>query len=132
MILKLMTIFMWLITEFIIIVNIEKRQFLVRKQKVYYYISIMYFFKWQHFSKQVYIIIYAYISTGFEPGCAISPIPHCNWNYPLKKTAKGTIFSPLKFWEKTQKEAHTKSFISVQKLQAKTEHGKYNIILSIR
>ena len=51
---------------------------------------------------------------------------------PLKKTAKGTIFSPLKFWEKTQKEAHTKSFISVQKLQAKTEHGKYNIILSIR
>ena len=50
----------------------------------------------------------------------------------LKKTAKGTIFSPLKFWEKTKKEAHTKSFISVQKLQAKTEHGKYNIILSIR
>ena len=27
--------------------------------------------------------------------------------------------------EKTQKEAHTKSFISIQKLQAKTEHGKY-------
>ena len=75
---------------------------------------------------------YICICTGFEPGCAILPIPHCNWNYPLKKTAKGTIFSPLKFWEKTQKEAHTKSFISVQKLQAKTEHGKYNIILSIR
>ena len=28
---------------------------------------------------------------GFEPGRAIAPIPHCNWNCPFKKTAKGTI-----------------------------------------
>ena len=34
--------------------------------------------------------------TGFEPGCAIAPIPHCNWNCPSKKTAKGTI-CPLFF-----------------------------------
>ena len=35
--------------------------------------------------------------------------------------AKGTI-CPL---QKAQKEAHMKRFISVQKLQAKTELGKY-------
>ena len=33
--------------------------------------------------------------------------------------------SPSKFREKTRKEAHTKTFGSVQKLQAKTERGKY-------
>ena len=32
--------------------------------------------------------------------------------------------SPSKFTEKTQKEVHMKRFSSVQKLQAKTEHGK--------
>ena len=32
-----------------------------------------------------------YTSAGFEPGHAIAPIPQCNWNCPLKKTANGTI-----------------------------------------
>ena len=32
---------------------------------------------------------------------------------------------PSKFREKTQKEAHTKRVIAVQKLQAETERGKY-------
>ena len=66
----------------------------------------------------------ALFHSAFGPDTDIDP------KLSLKKTAKGTIFSPLKFWEKTKKEAHTKSFISVQKLQAKTERGKY--ILSIR
>ena len=43
----------------------------------------------------------------------------------LKKTAKGTICPFQNFGKKTRKEAHTKRFISVQKLQAKTEHGKF-------
>ena len=44
---------------------------------------------------------------------------------PLKKNGQGDNLSPSKFREKTQKEAHMKSFISVQKLQAETECGKY-------
>ena len=43
---------------------------------------------------------------------------------PLKN-GQGDNFSPSKFREKTRNEAHTKIFISVQKLQAETEHGKY-------
>ena len=43
---------------------------------------------------------------------------------PLKN-GQGDNLSPSKFREKTQKEAHTKRFISVQKLQAETERGKY-------
>ena len=43
---------------------------------------------------------------------------------PLKN-GQGDNMSPSKFWEKTRKEAHTKRFISVQKLQAETERGKY-------
>ena len=43
---------------------------------------------------------------------------------PLKN-GQGDNLSPSKFREKTWKEAHTKSFISVQKLQAETERGKY-------
>ena len=43
---------------------------------------------------------------------------------PLK-TGQGDNLSPSKFREKTQIEAHTKRFISVQKLQAETERGKY-------
>ena len=43
----------------------------------------------------------------------------------FKKAAKGTICPLQNLEEKTQKEAHTKRFSSVQKLQAKTEHGKY-------
>ena len=38
---------------------------------------------------------------------------------------QGDNLSPSKFREKTRKEAHTKRFISVQKLQAETERGKY-------
>ena len=64
------------------------------------------------------------MSAGFEPGHAIAPIPHCNWNCPLKN-GQGNNLSPSKFREKTRKEAHTKRFSSVQKLQAKTERGKY-------
>ena len=41
---------------------------------------------------------------------------------PLKK-GQGDNLSPSKFREKTRKEAHTKRFISVQKLQAETERG---------
>ena len=43
----------------------------------------------------------------------------------LKKMVKGTICPLQNLGEKTRKEAHTKSFISEQKLQAKTERGKY-------
>ena len=43
---------------------------------------------------------------------------------PLKN-GQGDNLSPSKFREKTRKEAHTKRFISVQKLQAETERGKY-------
>ena len=43
---------------------------------------------------------------------------------PLKY-GQGDNLSPSKFREKTRKEAHTKRFISVQKLQAETERGKY-------
>ena len=63
-------------------------------------------------------------SSVFEPGRAIAPIPHCNWNCPLKN-GQGDNLSPSKFREKTRKEAHMKRFISVQKLQAETERGKY-------
>ena len=35
------------------------------------------------------------ISSGFEPGRAIVPIPHCNWNCPLKKWSRGQ-FVPFK------------------------------------
>ena len=41
------------------------------------------------------------------------------------KNGQGDNLSPSQFREKTRKEAHTKRFSSVQKLQAKTEHGKY-------
>ena len=40
--------------------------------------------------------------TGFEPGCTIAPIPHCNWNCPLKNS-QGDNLSPSKFREKTRK-----------------------------
>ena len=43
---------------------------------------------------------------------------------PLKN-GQGDNLSPSKFREKTRKEAHTKRFISVQKLQAETDRGKY-------
>ena len=43
---------------------------------------------------------------------------------PLKN-GQGDNLSPSKFREKTRNEAHTKRFISVQKLQAEAEHGKY-------
>ena len=43
---------------------------------------------------------------------------------PLKN-GQGDNLSPSKFREKTRKEAHTKRFISVQKLQAETQRGKY-------
>ena len=81
------------------------------------------------FKTGVYIIIYAYVQ-DLSHWLRHFANPTLLLKLSLKKTAKGTIFSPLKFWEKTKKEAHTKSFISVQKLQAKTERGKY--ILSIR
>ena len=45
---------------------------------------------------------------------------------PLKN-GQGDNLSPSKFRENTRKEAHTKRFISVQKLQAETEHGKYTL-----
>ena len=41
---------------------------------------------------------------------------------PLKN-GQGDNLSPSRFREKTRKEAHTKRFISVQKLQAETERG---------
>ena len=43
---------------------------------------------------------------------------------PLKN-GQGDNLSPSKFRKKTRKEAHAKRFISVQKLQAETERGKY-------
>ena len=44
---------------------------------------------------------------------------------PSKNSQEDNYLSPSKFREKTRKEAHTKRFISVQKLQAETERGKY-------
>ena len=43
---------------------------------------------------------------------------------PLKN-GQGDNLSPSKFRGKTRNEAYPKRFISVQKLQAETEHGKY-------
>ena len=34
-------------------------------------------------------------NAGFEPGRAIAPIPHCNWNCPFKKRPRGQ-FVPFK------------------------------------
>ena len=68
-----------------------------------------------------YVIDYMH-GAGFEPGRAIAPILHCNWNCPFKKRPRGQ-FAPSTFREKTRKEGHTKRFISVQKLQAETERG---------
>ena len=48
---------------------------------------------------------------------------------PLKN-GQGDNLSPSKFREKTRKEAHTKRFISVQKLQAEAERGKYVLLQS--
>ena len=42
-----------------------------------------------------------------------------------QKNGQGDNLPPSQFREKTQKEAHTKRFSSVQKLKAKTERGKY-------
>ena len=47
------------------------------------------------------------MSAGFEPGHAIAPIPHCNWNCPLKKTAKATI-CPLQNLGKKLERKHTR------------------------
>ena len=54
--------------------------------------------------------------------------PALHLKLSLTKTAEGTIFPLQSLGEKTLKEAHTKSFISVQKLQAKTEPGKYILV----
>ena len=40
--------------------------------------------------------------------------------------------SPSQFREKTRKEAHTNGFSSVQKLQAKTERGKYILLRAVK
>ena len=67
------------------------------------------------------------LCSGFEPGRAIAPIPHCSWNCPLKKWPRGQ-FCPLQnFGGKMQEEAHTKKFSSVHKLQVKTERVKYKL-----
>ena len=66
--------------------------------------------------------------TGFEPGRAIAPIPHYNIGIVPLKNGQEDNLSPSKFREKTRKEAHTKRFISVQKLQAETERGKYILL----
>ena len=42
----------------------------------------------------------------------------------LKKTGQGDNLSPSKFTEKIGKEVHMNRFSYIQKLQAKTEHGK--------
>ena len=51
--------------------------------------------------------------------------PALQFKLSLKKTAKGTICPLQNLEKKAGKAAHTKRFISVQKLQAKTEHGKF-------
>ena len=51
--------------------------------------------------------------------------PALQLKFFLKKTDKGTICPLQNLGKKTRKEEHMKRFISVQKLQAKTEHGKY-------
>ena len=62
---------------------------------------------------------------GFEPDRAFPPNPALQLKLSLKKTAKGTICPLQNLEKKAGKEAHTKRFISKQKLQAKTEHGKF-------
>ena len=44
------------------------------------------------------------------------------------KNGQGDNLSPSQFREKTRKEAHTKRFISVQKLQAETERGSISTL----
>ena len=72
--------------------------------------------------------LYAY--PGFEPGRAIAPIPHCNWNCPLN--GQGDNLSPSKFTGKTLKEVHMKRLSSVQKLKLKQnmESVFYHTLLS--
>ena len=73
------------------------------------------------FSKNVWISLYGdktYV-------CRVWARPrHCTnptlqLKLSLKKNGQGNNLSPSKFREKTRKEAHTKRFSSVQKLQAK-------------
>ena len=62
---------------------------------------------------------------GFEPGRAPLRQSRTAIGIVPLKNGQGDNLSPSKFREKTQKEAHTKRFISVHKLQAETERGKY-------
>ena len=57
-------------------------------------------------------------------GTAIKIVPY--------KNGQGDNLSPSQFREKTWKEAHTKRFRSVQKLQANAEHGKYIFITRLK
>ena len=65
------------------------------------------------------------VSRVWARPCQFCANPTLQLKLSLKKTAKRTVCSLLNLGKKTWKEAHTKRFISVQKLQAKTEHGKF-------
>ena len=67
-------------------------------------------------------ITFGYFAWG-TPG--LSQAAPLRQSRTTKKNGQGDNLSPSKFRGKTGKEAHTKRFISVQKLQAETEHGKY-------
>ena len=47
-------------------------------------------------------LLFLYMYTGFEPGRAIAPIPHCNWNCSFKKRPRGQ-FVPFKILGKNSK-----------------------------
>ena len=63
-------------------------------------------------------------SQGLSQAAPLRQSRTANGIVPLKNR-QGDNLSPSKFREKTRKEAHSKRFISVQKLQAETQRGKY-------
>ena len=63
----------------------------------------------------IIIIIKLLLLSGFKPGRTIAPIPHCNWNCPLKKRPRGQFVTPQNLGKKLERK-HTwvKRFSSVQ------------------
>ena len=89
--------FMWLITQFIIIVNIEKETLFGEKTKSVY-ISCT-FFKWHYFKTGVYmynyVYVYAYIQLYLSEFTKTDPKKQQTQSeYRRKKLSKLNIFNP--------------------------------------
>ena len=68
--------------------------------------------------------VFGHLKQGLSQAAPLRQSRNAIGIVPLKN-GQGDNLSPSKFREKTRKEVHTKRFISVQKLQAETERGKY-------